>query len=169
MTKTEAADYLRVSIRTLQRLMTGGKVEFKTVKGESGVKVTVFEREALDRYKAAAAATLSHPSVSTDNEAGIEAGRVAGSGALVLQPSLGRFSELRELAEMMRPASPAPVLPDLQIKLALTIKEAAQYSGYGEGRIRAAIEAGKLKASKGGPRGAWVIKRSDLEAWVRKL
>jgi len=44
-----------------------------------------------------------------------------------------------------------------------------QYSGYGEGTIRAAISAGRLKASKAGPRGARVIKRSDLEAWVKKL
>jgi excisionase family DNA binding protein len=51
-----------------------------------------------------------------------------------------------------------PVLPDLAIKLTLTIAEAVDYSGVGRSVIEAAIQEGRLKASKVGPRGAWVKK-----------
>jgi excisionase family DNA binding protein len=54
-------------------------------------------------------------------------------------------------------------------KLTLTIAEAVDYSGVGRSVIEGAINAGKLKASKVGHRGARVIKRADLEAWVKKL
>ena len=73
------------------------------------------------------------------------------------------------MAEVLRPTPAAPVLPSLAIKLLLTVKEAVDSTGAGESVIRAAIDSGKLKASKSGPRGAKVIKRADLEAWVRKL
>jgi excisionase family DNA binding protein len=62
---------------------------------------------------------------------------------------------------------PAGLPPDR--KLALTVREAAEYSGLSPGAIKAAIEGGKLKATKLGPRGARVVKRADLEAWVKRL
>ena len=164
MNKTEAADYLRVSIRTMQRLMSAGKVEFKTGTSESGVKAAVFERAALDRYKAAAAAAVVSPSVSPASETGI----VAGLSARPREASLGRFAELRELAAVLRPA-PAPSLADLAVKFALTVAEASELTGYGRGVIEAALRKGLLKSSTKGRRGARVIKRSDLEAWVKRL
>ena len=162
MNKTEAADYLRVSIRTMQRLMSAGKVEFKTGTSESGIKAAVFERAALDRYKAAAAAATLSPSVSPASETGI----VAGESARPREASLGRFAELRELAAVLRPA---PSLADLAVKFALTVAEASELTGYGRGVIEAALRSGKLKSSKLGRRGARVIKRTDLEAWVKRL
>ena len=163
MTKTQAAAHLGVSVRTLQRLMTAGKIAFKMTKTPTGPESAVFDRAELDRYQQERVKELVSPSVSTsDNLPAIVAPAAGGAQSV----SLGRFSELRELAEVLRPAPAPPVA--LVDKLALSVAEASLLTGYSQAYIRGAIRAGKLKGVRG-RRPGYDIKRSDLEAWVKKL
>ena len=70
------------------------------------------------------------------------------------------LGHLSEAAERGRVA-------DLVAKLTLTLADAAQLSGLSKDYLLKAIRARKLKAAKRG-RG-WNVKRSDLEAWIKKL
>ena len=51
MNKHEAAKYLDVSVRTLQRLTSQGEIAAGEVRGKTGM-VTDYAKEELDRYKA---------------------------------------------------------------------------------------------------------------------
>ena len=84
-------------------------------------------------------------------------------------------SQLSELVAILRSAgeadrrrdSPAVTVTDLAHKLTLSLAEAAQLAGLSRNHLREAITEGKLKARIIG-RG-WRVKRSDLDAYVKKL
>ena len=74
------------------------------------------------------------------------------------------------MALMMRQAEvteAATSLALLKIQLTLSLHDAAKLAGLPEDYLLGAIEKGKLKAAKRA--GAWNIKRSDLNRWVKKL
>ena len=59
-----------------------------------------------------------------------------------------------------------PLLP-LSDRHELSIKEASALSGYTSQLVMEAIHQGSLKATK--KSGRWVLKRTDLDEWIRKL
>jgi excisionase family DNA binding protein len=69
--------------------------------------------------------------------------------------------------ERRRLTEPVPTLSDIAHKLTLSLVEAARLSGLSRNHLRAAIEAGDLKAKIIG-RG-WKVKKKDLESYVTKL
>jgi excisionase family DNA binding protein len=84
---------------------------------------------------------------------------------------IDRFLDaLREMtAQRALPApaaepTPPPDRVPLHLKLNLTLEEAAVYSGYSALKLRQAIAAGRLTATKDGRRGAYIIRRASLEA-----
>ena len=58
--------------------------------------------------------------------------------------------------------TPEEAVPIAQ-KLWLTVREAAAYSGFGEGFLLGLIDRRLVRAMKNGPHGSWVIKRQSLE------
>jgi len=80
-------------------------------------------------------------------------------------PFTGLAQALQNLLEA-KPRAPVPTL-SLADKLTLSLMEAAQLAGLSRNHLREAITEGKLKARIIG-RG-WRVKRSDLDAYVRRL
>jgi excisionase family DNA binding protein len=60
-------------------------------------------------------------------------------------------------------------LAEINLKLTLSVGEAAQLCGLSKESLRAAIHAGKLPAQVIAGRRGFTIKRDDLETYVRKL
>ncbi len=156
MNKQEAADHLGISIRTLQRLTSQGKIAARQERGKTG-PVTVYDTEELDRYK-----RESEEEVTGRVRPSVAPGTPSESQALAIRQPRD-LQSLLDLFDRQR----APTLSDLAHKLVLTLDEAARLSGLSRGHLRQAISEGKLKGRIIG-RG-FKVKRSDLDAYVRKL
>jgi len=167
MTKQEAAGYLGVSVRTLENYVAKGRLVLAYLPGKTR-SVADFKQADLDRLKASLALAEHRPAVEPPESRAL-ARRESHTMSQPPSAGAGEVSGLEAFARFVEAAKAAPDRPPLDRRLALTVKEAAAYSGYGESAIRAAVSAGKLKTSKLGPRGSLVVKRADLEAWVKKL
>ena len=141
LTKTEAAAFLRVSEKTIERLATKGDVRRATRKRVGVRPLPVYDPRDLEKVK-------DSQTVQVEVVAPADAGQ---SQALVPRVDLPSF------LQTLFPATDDMPLRD---KLFLNIKEAARYSGLPQSTIRRLIHAGKLPGVKVG---GWRIKRSDLE------
>jgi excisionase family DNA binding protein len=91
-----------------------------------------------------------------------------------LAPSIGAPSVVERLVNALealrsgiQPAAPSVSITDIAHKLLLGLPEAAALSGLSRNRLREAIRDGKLEGQKIGRK--WMIKRSALKSYVRKL
>ncbi len=164
MNKQEAADALKITVRTLQRYTAQGKISSRQERGKTGM-VTVYDPDEVERFKRELEGTTGYvrPSVTpvTDNNAS------PGETALTLARS-GNSPALIELIDALRtvgqPTAPDSI-SDLAQKLVLTEKEAARYSGLPLVEIKAARKQLKSRIIGRG----YKLKREALEAWVKRL
>lgn len=165
MNKTEAAEFLGISVRTLERHVARGELSVSLTRGAHG-KERTFDRAELARFKASMDATtyVARPvaPVASDALARRDGLQIAGAGNSAALAAL-----VAALEHARAQIAPAATISDLAHKLTLSLVEAAQLSGLSRGHLRAAIEQKKLKARIIG-RG-WRVKRADLESYVRKL
>ncbi len=165
----EAADYLGISIKTLERKIAAGDVSVAYVPGATG-KLRTFDRAELDRFKAAeaekAVATTYVISKSRNSDApSSQALQRAGGeqGMSMLASVLADALRAAQAPGDGRQDAPPPV--ELKDKLMLTEREAAAYAGLSLADIERARDP--LKAIKTGA--GWRVKRTALEAYVKRL
>lgn len=164
MTKEAAAEFLGISVRTLQRLTAAAKVAVKYTRTDHGDQAE-YDRGELERFKLRQPMTsYVRPAVTGDTP--VTPGGAETTALAPVQPNYVEHlaAALDALKNALRPAAPPVALSE---KLMLTLAEAAALSGLSRRILLAAIKAKKLKAQILG-RG-WKIKRADLEAWVQKL
>jgi excisionase family DNA binding protein len=172
--KQEAADYLKVSVRTLLRLVDQGKLAHLSKRRPADE--TIFDMEELDRYQRQlndeASSIVSGVVVPVTH--GAPSGNQALSrrdGSVTLTPVIlgtGDALDTPAIQDRMLRAFEAMASPvRLSDKLTLSLTEAALLAGLSRGHLRFAIAEKKLKARIIG-RG-WRVKRSDLEAYITKL
>jgi len=170
MNKEQAAEYLGITVRTLQRHMAANRISFRG--GRDTGKEATFTADDLDRFKAdqdTLTATVS-PVVSPLSESVSPAPQQALQAAFQSQDTaLGeRLISVLEGLQSRAPAfPPARSISDIAQKIMLTLPEAALLTSLSRGHLRQAIEEKKLRARIIG-RG-WRVKRDDLDAYVRKL
>ena len=140
-TKSQAASYLQVSEKTIERLARKGDVRRETRKRPGVRPSPVYSPEDLDRVKAAQV-----PQVAVLPPQA-EAGGV---------PALAPRVDLPSFLQSLLSGADVP----LRDKLFLTVKEAVRFSGLPESTIRRLLRSGKLPGFKAG---AWRIRRADLE------
>jgi len=167
----EAAEYLGVSVKTLERRIALGDISVAYVPGATG-KLRTFDRAELDRFKQAEAEKMVATTYVARPRVASVASDAPDSPAMLQRLNTGHNSgALIELIAAIEQARaqlpPALTVSDLSHKLTLSLVEAAQLSGLSRNHLRAAIEAKKLKARVIG-RG-WRVKKDDLQAYVRKL
>ncbi len=175
MNKHEAAKYLDVSVRTLQRLTAQGEISAGEVRGKTGM-VTNYAKEELDRFKQEAerkaqdATRYVRPHVisgASPETQGI-ARREQGVSISPVTLDTGDARDTPEMRLRMLTAFEAMASPvRLTDKLTLTLTEASLLSGLSRNHLRQAIEEKKLRARIIG-RG-WRVKRDELDAYVKKL
>jgi excisionase family DNA binding protein len=153
MNKQEAADYLNISVRTLQRLTADGAIIAGMVKGKTGL-VTDYTKDDLDAYKKRAAEpqqrddtryvkphvipsdTPSHALQRAANVEGMQAFASMVADALAGAQTRGNGH------------ADAVPLADLSHKMTLSFPEAARLSGVPESHLRSAYAEGKLRGAK---------------------
>ncbi len=171
MNKEQAAEYLGITVRTLQRHMAANRISFRG--GRDTGKEATFTADDLDRFKAdqdALTATVS-PVVSPLSQPVSPAPQQALQAAFPSQdiaPLGERLISVLEGLQSRAPANRASLsVSDIAQKIMLTLPEAALLTSLSRGHLRQAIEEKKLRARIIG-RG-WRVKREDLEAYVKKL
>ena len=140
-TKSQAAAFLQVSEKTIERLATKGDLRRATRKRPGVRPLPVYDPDHLQKIKDSQVASVE---IISQAEAPQPPALVP--RAVDLLPSL-----LQNLLPSDLP---------LRDKLFLTVKEAARFAGLPQATIRRLIHAAKIPAVKAG---GWRIKRSDLE------
>ena len=141
-TKSQAAAFLQVSEKTIERLARKGEIRRETRKRPGVRPSPVYSPEDLDRVKNA----------QTPQVAVLPPQAEAGGVPALIPPRVQLPSFLQSLL------SGADV--PLRDKLFLTVKEAVRFSGLPESTIRRLLRSGKLPGIKVG---GWRIRRADLE------
>jgi excisionase family DNA binding protein len=178
MNKTEAAHYLNIGVRSLERHTSDGRITAQKVKGKTGPALD-YDAADLERLKAELEAPPpSPPSPANNALARVPATllpslhpRRANSDLAALQGAFEgevdkeattRFAVLLDAIEAHR--KPRVSLSD---KLLLTLDDAQSLTSLSRATLKAAIHSGQLPARRIG-RG-WKITRKSLEEWVSKL
>jgi len=170
MNKTEAAEHLQVSTRAVERYTAKGRLTPRYEKDAGGRAVAVYDPEQVEKLRQEMQAATHTPGPrpvtripdKADNRDNRDRGAALALTRAGKSPALAELVAAIEAARAQ--ARPAVPIADA---LMLTLAEAAQLSRLSRNHLRAAITEGKLKARIIG-RG-WRVKRSDLDAYVRKL
>jgi excisionase family DNA binding protein len=154
MNKHQAAEFLGVSVRALERYTKTRKIGARYEKGRTK-PTPVYDEAELQEFKSKIETATHSPAViPPDNDNGKKAlSPLSQTTSLVKNPdSLGHLvTALSILDERM-----------------LTVKEAAEVSGISEGALRRDMKAGQLPKYKGYGRGDRV-KKSELRTYVQEL
>jgi excisionase family DNA binding protein len=162
MNKREAAAYLGISTRALERHAMLGHVSVRHEKGPTG-DVAIFDEKELRQLKAQIDERRApRPFVVRD----VGEGSATSEGSAMVRAS---DTGLSVLAAIMEAARSASALPPVSIgeKIMLTLTDASALTSLSVGHLRDAIHSGKLKGKIIG-RG-YKIKRGDLDAYIKRL
>lgn len=174
LSKTDAAEYIGVSVRQLIRLTGKGEVKHLPKRRES--EPTRYSRAALDAYLGKLPSVVSGDVTGGTPDTHGTPENNGNSQALVRRapenviPVTHGTADTPEFWLRLASAFDAMSTPVRVVdKLTLSVAEAAQLLGFTKDALREAISAGKLKAKIIKGRRGWTIKREDLNAYVRKL
>jgi excisionase family DNA binding protein len=161
MNKQDAADYLNISVRTLQRLTTDGKISVGEVRGRTGM-VTDYTAEDLDRYKQVEAEREANPPAKdatryvrphvipsgTPLTAQSEALQRAGTDETLTMLGKAIADAIKAHEAQGNGKQEQASIADLSAKFSLSFGEAARLSGVPESHLRAAHANGTLRGAK---------------------
>lgn len=175
MNKADAAKYLGIGTRTLERYTGEGRIQAARVRSRTGPTLDYTEEE-LSRFKAeleappvALGEAVAEPDEATPQPTKALA-KLEARGLPVRERAhngAGRVVALDQLAELAARlgelggrayVSPAD-------KILLTLDECSALTGLSRGRLRAAVADESLKAKRIGR--AWRVQREELERWVK--
>ena len=167
MNKQEAADYLGVSTRAIERYTQKGKLSVSYEGGKTR-PIAVYDEQELSQLKEELGTTVHKPAVVDANSLTTTSldNSPVGLSELIFQ--------LKQITEMISSfkenllleGDPQKITATVPIdkKLVLTLKEAQALTGFSRERLRKAIKEGQLKGKIVG--NGWKIKRSDLDAYI---
>ncbi|MBA3920189.1 MAG: helix-turn-helix domain-containing protein [Nostocaceae cyanobacterium] len=170
MNKQQAADFLGVSVRALERYVQQGRIGVKYEKGKTRPTVQ-FDQGELDAFKA----ELNQPSykpavesrqITTDQQSETDK-------PMLYTDELAEFGEIRvidklaSIIEGLIGRSEQSKSVPIADKLMLTIEEAQALTGLSREFLRVAINSESLIAKIIGK--SWRIKRSDLDEFIDSL
>ncbi len=166
MNKKEAAAYLNVSTRAIERYTAQGKLTPSYEKGRTG-PAPIYDQTQLDELKRQMdeAADSTRSAVKLDKgDKRDKTDKGDKDSALVL-----RSGSRADLAAFIAAIDKArgQSIADLAAKPLLTRDEAQRLTGLSRGLLKEAVAAGKLKERLLGR--AYRIKRTELEAYIETL
>ncbi len=169
LTKQQAAEFLGVTVRTLERYTQEGKIGGRYEKGKTR-SVLVYDESELRAFKAELETKTYKPAIDPtstkpDRSESALSEFVEVPQSLVLPEGLDQLVDvlkaIREEQEVDRLTVP------IHHKLTLSLAESSALSGLSRQRIRAAIKDGTLTAQIIGK--GFRVKRTDLEDYVDNL
>jgi excisionase family DNA binding protein len=155
MNKAQAAKFLEVSPRTLQRLTQQGKISVSYKHTKTGAAAEYDEAD-LQRYLDQQQSIIYRPATATQE-----------SQALATIPNTNLITGADRLAtalEALQPEKKRSV--PIESKPLLKLDEASALTGLSRQALRTAIDDKKLKAQISGR--AWRIKRTELDLFIGK-
>ena len=159
LSKQEAAEYLGVSLRTLERYIKKNLIAVKYVKSGTGRKAVFFKSE-LDELKTQLDTESFKPTVEEEKQE---------ETAIITTQETPNFLALQKsiietvISEFDRYSSQVRISE----KILLNLKEAQKLTGLSREVLRQAIKEEKLKAKMIG--NSWKIKRADLDSFIENL
>lgn len=164
MNKQEAADYLGVSVRALERYVSQGRISVRYEKGKTR-PTAHFDPQELEAFKQ----ELTQPTYKPRQIP--TASQIAEETTLTHSGEVSEFGEINAIDKLagiierlLQREFPSVPVAD---KLLLTISEAQALTGLSREFLREAIASGELKAKVIGK--GWRIKRSDLDKFIDEL
>lgn len=170
MDKKQAAEFLGVSVRALERYVQQQRISVRYEKGKTRPTAN-FDLAELEAFKAELNQPTIKPAVesrqiptedrSQEDKALVYSGEVSEFGEITVIDKLSSIIEL-----LLDREGSLPVVP-VADKLLLTLPEAQALTGLSREFLRNAISQGQLKAQVIGK--SWRIKRSDLDDYITNL
>jgi aldehyde:ferredoxin oxidoreductase len=163
MKKSDAAKFLDISEKTLERLVKNGEISSKLAKGKTR-DVVIFDDEELKAYKEKRKSAKYRPAYDSPAQNSVsliatkEHNQDRQVQALSFAPMITGLESLAEAQKML----------SLQNKPMLNLGESAFVSGLAVTFLERAVKEGKLKTFAG-LRGSKVIRRTDLEKFISEL
>jgi predicted site-specific integrase-resolvase len=163
MRKADAAKFLDISEKTLERLAKTGEISSRLEKGKTR-DVVVFDDEELKTFKEKRESAKYRPAISTPAQNSVslistkEDNQDRQVQAIPFTPVITVLESLAEAQKML----------SLQNKPMLNLGESAFVSGLAVTFLERAVKEGKLKTFAG-LRGSKVIRRTDLEKFISEL
>ncbi|KAB8333788.1 helix-turn-helix domain-containing protein [Scytonema tolypothrichoides VB-61278] len=174
MNKQEAAEFLEVSVRALERYVQQGKISVKYQKGKTR-SIANFDPVELESFKTELNQPTFKPSVETrqpptDNHSRtrkdvLYSGDIAKFGEVgdINGFSVSAIDKLCLVVDMLLDK---PLVP-ISDKVLLKLSEVQALTGLSKNILRAAIKEKKLKAQLIGK--SWRIKRADVDEYIASL
>lgn len=163
MNKKEAADYLGVSTRAIERYTAQGKLTPTYDKGRTG-PAPVYDQVQLDDLKRQMDESADATHSTVQREKPDKNDKNDKDGALVLR-SGSRADLVSFIAALDKARGQSTT--DIAAKPLLTRAEAQQYTGLSRELLREAVTSGRLKEIKLGR--AYRIKRAELDSYIETL
>jgi hypothetical protein len=167
MKKSEAAKFLDISEKTLERLVKSGEVSSKLEKGKTR-DVVVFDDEELKIFKEKRESAKHRPAFSISDDS-------LAQSSVSLMPTkadnLDRQNQTLSFTPMitaLESLAEAQKMVFLQNKPMLNLSDSALVSGLSVTFLEKAVKDGRLKTFAG-LRGSKVIRRMDLEKFISEL
>lgn len=170
MNKKQAAEFLGVSIRALERYVQQGKLTVRYEKGKTRPTAN-FDQTELEAFKEELNQPTIKPAVETrqittdvydeTRNSDIQPINVAEFGEITV------IDKLADMIEMLITRGDKKATVAIESKILLTLDEVQAMTGLSKGYLRGAIGQGNLNAKQIGK--SWRIKRSDLDEFVENL
>ena len=169
LTKQQAAEFLGVTVRSLERYTEQGKIGGRYEKGKTR-SVLMYDEEELRAFKKELETKTYKPAI-TPTPTNPDSDTTALSKFVEVQQSLALPPGLDQLVDVLKAIREEQEVDRLTVpihhKLTLSIAEASALSGVSRPRLKAAIKDGTLPAQSVA-RG-YRVKRTDLEDYVDSL
>lgn len=163
LSKNEAADFLGVSIKTIERLASEREIEVRYRHVEGRRPEPVYNPADMDREKEKRTpAFFRMPPERPEKNSHAKSDASETKTLAVPRLKLNPLALLHQLANVAL-AHAAPEVP-LDKKLWLTLNEAEQYAGLSRRYLMRKITAGEIGYMRDGRGHGYKLRRTDLEA-----
>ncbi len=171
MNKNDAAIFLGIGVRSLERYTSEGRLPAQKFKGKTGA-VLDYDETQLARFKAELETPINvgkvvdDPTPASSSPKSRQTPPPSAATSLAIVPKTSK-DLARVTSQDTREAKILAEPVQVAAKLLLTLPEAQILTGLSRSPPRPAINNGTLKAARIG--NAWRVRRGDLEAYLDGL
>lgn len=164
MDKKQAAKFLGVSVRAIERYVQQGKISVRYEKGKTR-SVAVFDQSELEHFMDELNQPNHKPAVELRQNSSEQQSDLARYSGEVSE--FGEINAIEHLATIIESLINREPGVSVGEKLLLTLAEVQQLTGLSREYLREAVATEELKAKVIGK--SWRVKRADLDEYINKI
>lgn len=164
MNKKDAAEYLGVSTRAIERYVSKGKLNPEYVKGRTG-QAPDFNESDLERLKKDMESAAQIPGFQTGE-------KMASNNTALTTRNKPNAQATQQFLDLITTALQHPKdYPNVPIveKISLTMQEAVELSGCSKRALEEAIRSNQIKHDKNGRHGSLRLSKDDVVKFAKKF